>query len=394
MEKSGMPASMVGNEFFVPKPRIQTATPVAAAPASIPVPSSTFVRAPIFTDSAPMDYELEDIPQISRSWNMSAFSKKLDFAHKYSMGTFAVLFLLVGASATQVASNYYSKQIIANTPVMQVQRSAQPISGFNMSVPSSQFESKMQTITHQSINITMGSTVHTIEPSTIQNWMKVVNDQERGTSYIHINEKTIAAHLKSLADKTSRAPRNQVTVSHNGVDQVIVGGINGTKVSDTGAAAKTIARNLFAAKGFNEVVPTDSVAFQAVTPAAFSKLIEVNINTKQMYLYENGNLYKQYAISAGAPKTPTPIGQFKTQWKLPKQDMRGFNPNGTRYFQPNVKWISYFAPGGVAIHGVYWHGSSWFGNINSSHGCVGLPDSQAKEVYDWTPTGTTIITHM
>jgi lipoprotein-anchoring transpeptidase ErfK/SrfK len=112
-----------------------------------------------------------------------------------------------------------------------------------------------------------------------------------------------------------------------------------------------------------------------------------------MYLYQNGQLYKSYPISAGAPETPTPIGQFKTFSKLATQDMRGYNANGTKYFQPHVHWISYFLPGGYAIHGNYWRPQSWFGNINSSHGCVSLPDAQAKEVYDWTPVGTTIITH-
>jgi lipoprotein-anchoring transpeptidase ErfK/SrfK len=73
--------------------------------------------------------------------------------------------------------------------------------------------------------------------------------------------------------------------------------------------------------------------------------------------------------------------------------MKGFNADGTKYLQPHVHWINYFLPGGYAVHGNYWRPLSWFGNINSSHGCVSLPDDQAQWVYNWAPIGTTVITH-
>jgi lipoprotein-anchoring transpeptidase ErfK/SrfK len=72
--------------------------------------------------------------------------------------------------------------------------------------------------------------------------------------------------------------------------------------------------------------------------------------------------------------------------------MSGFNPDGTKYLQPHVQWINYFY-GGDAVHAVYWHPLSWFGAINSSHGCVGVSTDDGKWVYDWAPIGTTVITH-
>jgi lipoprotein-anchoring transpeptidase ErfK/SrfK len=110
-----------------------------------------------------------------------------------------------------------------------------------------------------------------------------------------------------------------------------------------------------------------------------------------MYLYDNGNLTSTYAISAGAVKTPTPIGEFHIWEKLAKQTMRGTYP--VPYVQPNVPWINYFDHNGDAIHGNYWRPASVFGNVNTSHGCVSLPVSQAEAVYNWAPIGTTVITH-
>ena len=54
---------------------------------------------------------------------------------------------------------------------------------------------------------------------------------------------------------------------------------------------------------------------------------------------------------------------------------------------------SVFFHGGYAIHGNYWRPASYFGNINSSHGCIGINVDDAAWIYDWAPIGTSIITH-
>ena len=59
---------------------------------------------------------------------------------------------------------------------------------------------------------------------------------------------------------------------------------------------------------------------------------------------------------------------------------------------PDVKWINYFYRD-YAIHGNYWRPLSYFGNINSSHGCVGLEDTEAEWIYSWAPIGTPVIVH-
>ena len=59
------------------------------------------------------------------------------------------------------------------------------------------------------------------------------------------------------------------------------------------------------------------------------------------------------------------------------------------YEVPNVPWIMYYY-GGEALHGVYWHND--FGNPRS-HGCVGMPNYRAKEIYDWLPNGGDVWIH-
>ena len=58
------------------------------------------------------------------------------------------------------------------------------------------------------------------------------------------------------------------------------------------------------------------------------------------------------------------------------------------YDLPGVPWDLYFTHEGGAIHGAYWHdkfGERW------SHGCVNLPIEKAKELYEWTDLGTTVV---
>jgi lipoprotein-anchoring transpeptidase ErfK/SrfK len=134
--------------------------------------------------------------------------------------------------------------------------------------------------------------------------------------------------------------------------------------------------------------PLKSLPFQAATPANFGKLLEVDLTTKRMYAYQNGQLVNTFLVSAGKPSTPTPQGEFHIWEKLTMQTMVG-----PGYVQPDVPWINYFDHSGDAVHGVYWRPASVFGNINTSHGCVGLAVNLAEWVYDWAPIGTTVITY-
>jgi lipoprotein-anchoring transpeptidase ErfK/SrfK len=323
-----LPDMAVGNEFITRPKKLQAAVNTAAAVSDLVVLDD-------------MAFELE----APRRASQPVFGRLMDWLHRYSLGVFALLFLLIAASAVWVGSLYWSAHItLAETPLATA-----------LHVPAKPL---------------------------------------RGPNAVVMKQPAIGKSLSEAAAPYMRAPINQVTASYSdGTSKVIATGKNGLKLTDTTALTAQIADGLLGAKGFQLTLPTESQAFASVTPASFDKLIEVNVVSKQMYLYDKGQLAKTYPISAGAPATPTPIGQFKIYQKLAIQDMRGFNANGSKYFQPHVHWINYFLPGGYAVHGNYWRPLSWFGAVNSSHGCVSLPDDQAKEVYDWAPIGTTVITH-
>ncbi|HVI60873.1 MAG TPA: L,D-transpeptidase, partial [Candidatus Saccharimonadales bacterium] len=276
-----------------------------------------------------------------------------------------------------------------------VKVSARPISGFNKTVPAAQFPAQLQAITSQPVTLTVGPHTIPVSSETIKSWLQITTNKKKTQYYIHVNEPVISASLTKLAERYARAPVNQVVVNEDGIDQIVVGGRNGTALSDTNGLktqAKQVAKTVMDGKGMQFNTPLVTVPFQAVGPGSYGKLLVADINAKKMWAYQNGQQVNSWLISAGAPATPTPVGQFKVYAKYSVQDMRGSNPDGTPYFQPHVRWVSYFYQGS-AVHGVYWRPLSWFGVHNSSHGCIGLPEDQAKWVYNWAPIGTTVIVH-
>ena len=122
-----------------------------------------------------------------------------------------------------------------------------------------------------------------------------------------------------------------------------------------------------------------------------AKWIDVNLTTQTLIAYEGDWPVFRSLISAGLPRTPTPVGSYKVFTKLVKDDMRGGSvAAGDAYFLPAVPYVMYFLEGGYAIHGTYWHSN--FGNP-MSRGCVNLTPENAKWLFEWAPLGTTVVVH-
>lgn len=328
--------------------------------------------------------------------NTSAYHRIKDLPHRYSVAAFALLFLAVGVAGIEVGGSYWSRQILAREPAAATKPIKPTLAGLNVTVPAAQLPAKLQTITGQPATLTVGSQSVPISPDTIKGWLQITTNQAKTEDYIRIKAGAMAGSLNDLANQFVKAPVNAVTVPEDDASVQVVAGRNGTALADASGLktqADQAAKTVMDAKGLSfNGGGLATVPFQSVGPAAFPKLLVASVTTKKMWAFQNGQLVNSWLVSAGAPTTPTNIGEFKIYAKYAVQDMRGFNPNGTPYFQPRVPWVNYFS-GGDAVHGNYWRPPSVFGAVNTSHGCVSLPVDQAEWVYNWAPIGTTVITH-
>jgi peptidoglycan hydrolase-like protein with peptidoglycan-binding domain len=102
-------------------------------------------------------------------------------------------------------------------------------------------------------------------------------------------------------------------------------------------------------------------------------------------LWNNGHMILTARVNTGVPAAPTPLGTHAVFEHIPVGTMSGQNPDGSRYHDPGIKWISYFN-GGEAIHG-FNRGTYGF---PQSVGCVEAPIDTAGQIWPYTPIGTLV----
>jgi lipoprotein-anchoring transpeptidase ErfK/SrfK len=138
-------------------------------------------------------------------------------------------------------------------------------------------------------------------------------------------------------------------------------------------------------------------------PAMWTALINDTINHKvdaTPYIYvlvsktlpENLTLWNNGAaeyvgipVNTGAPGADTTDGSYAVFEHVRFSDMKGTNPDGTTYNDPNVPYASYFN-GGDALHGFI---RASYGSPQSN-GCVEMSYADAAMVWPLTPIGTLV----
>jgi lipoprotein-anchoring transpeptidase ErfK/SrfK len=101
----------------------------------------------------------------------------------------------------------------------------------------------------------------------------------------------------------------------------------------------------------------------------------VDAKKKTMTVERDGKVIKTLPITAGAPATTTYNGQMVISEKYKVTRMNGDTVGfGGEYDIKDVPNAMRLSTSGTFIHGNYWAGRATFGNVNASHGCVGLFD--------------------
>lgn len=139
--------------------------------------------------------------------------------------------------------------------------------------------------------------------------------------------------------------------------------------------------------------PYDSAELTPVAPdvPAADKRIEVSLERQMLTAYEGDRVVLRAPVATGVRNsslndglpTETPTGVFNITSKLSAKYMganRLTDTLGDR-FLPGVPWTAFFAEGGYALHGAYWHNN--FG-APMSQGCINIRPDYAQWLYRWT----------
>ncbi len=255
------------------------------------------------------------------------------------------------------------------------------------------YQAKLKSIIGQSVNFTIGSKQIQASPNDIADWIELTSNQSGKSINVTINSGKVLAYINKISASSIHPPKAQVEVTRDdGTTTVLAPGVSGTDVVNKSSVASDVTQSLLSNNAVSENLEISYADYKTVDAEAYPKWIEVDTTNKRMYAYEQSTQVKSFLVSAGAPLTPTVTGQYSIYAKFVQQDMRGQNVDGSNYFQPKVPWVNYFY-GGYAIHGNYWRPLTWFGNINSSHGCIGVSTADGEWIYDWAPIGTPVIIH-
>ena len=138
-------------------------------------------------------------------------------------------------------------------------------------------------------------------------------------------------------------------------------------------------------------------------PAVWTALINDTINNKtdatpyvyvlvnktvpqNLTLWNNGAAqYVGIPVNTGAPGADTVDGTYAVFEHVRYSEMKGTNPDGSTYDDPNVPYASYFN-GGDALHGFV---RASYGSPQSN-GCVEMTYANAAQVWPLTPIGTLV----
>ncbi|MEV0091177.1 Ig-like domain-containing protein [Streptomyces sp. NPDC050738] len=119
-----------------------------------------------------------------------------------------------------------------------------------------------------------------------------------------------------------------------------------------------------------------------------SQSMKVNLDTKQLTLYQDGRQVKQIPVSGGAP------GGEKASWKgvavlMSKEgtiNMRSETVGLGRSYDKMVDDSMRLTWSGMYAHAAPWN-AAYFGNTNHSSGCIGMSDADADHLYGLAQVG-------
>ena len=126
--------------------------------------------------------------------------------------------------------------------------------------------------------------------------------------------------------------------------------------------------------------------------------IEVDLTEQYMWYYQDGNVIFESDIVSGLasdPERKTPPGIFTLYYKKSPDVLRGTKKaDGTySYEQPVTYWMPF--NGGIGFHDADWQ--PYFGGdrylTGGSHGCINLPYSAAKKIYETIDKGYCVLVY-
>ena len=227
-----------------------------------------------------------------------------------------------------------------------------------------------------------GSSRERLDGSTIHTWL---SDNGQGSPVL--NEEAVGEYVASLAKKYNTAYRPKQLKTSYGPVVTISQGFYGWRINQ-GAEKSALLQILNSGESQEREPVYAQTAASRDGNDYGDTYVEINLTAQHLFFYKDGTLLTEADFVSGNSSRgwTTPPGAFPLTYKERNATLRGEN-----YATPVNYWMPF--NGNIGMHDAGWR-SSFGGTIyktNGSHGCINLPPSAAKKIYENISAGMPVL---
>ena len=233
------------------------------------------------------------------------------------------------------------------------------------------------------ITYEFGDRKEILDAETIHTWLKDENGR------IAVDEEAVLSYVKTLAKKYNTAYQPKELETSYGATVTISNGFYGWRIDNAGEVEQILADLESGESITREPVYAQRANSHGANDYGDS-YVEINLTAQHLFLYKDGALIVESDFVSGnlAKGHATPTGAFGLTYKTTDAVLRGED-----YATPVKYWMPY--AGDVGMHDATWR-KSFGSNIyktNGSHGCINLPRSAAKTIYETIEQGYPVLVY-
>lgn len=233
------------------------------------------------------------------------------------------------------------------------------------------------------ITYDVGDKTEVLDGSTIHQWLKVSG------SLVTIDEEAVAEYVDSLASSYNTVFRGHTLKTAYGNTITIKEGDYGWKVDKEGEKEQ-ILKDIKSGQSVSRELVYSQRANSHGDNDYGDTYVEINLAKQHLFFYKNGSLLIDTDFVSGnqSKRYDTPVGVYGITYKERNATLKGEN-----YATPVDYWMPFC--NNVGMHDADWR-SSFGGKIyktNGSHGCVNLPPSAARTIFENIEEGDPVLVY-
>ena len=228
-----------------------------------------------------------------------------------------------------------------------------------------------------------GDQTEVVDGSTMSEWLSVLDGE------LEVDEEAVLDYVKGLAKTYNTAYKPKTLKTSYGPEVTISNGAYGWKIDTEGEEAQLL-EDIKSGKSVEREPVYSQTANSHGENDYGNSYVEINLTSQHLFVYKNGSLVVDSDFVSGnlSKGHGSPTGAFSVTYTTTDAVLRGED-----YATPVKYWMPF--AGDVGMHDASWR-KSFGGNIyktNGSHGCINLPTSVAKTIYNTIEKGWPVLVY-